>query len=140
MASALWEEAESEFFSEAFVCGSVGDRSSLTNTLESNPSTQLSIDTVIHRPNAATGGVSSKILTAGGARKGTRSRSERMKDRIHGLASEDSDGDGEIDDYGGFGPGNGGGGCELLLSGEQILHKPNCRQKIYNFFNFQKMS
>ena len=66
MASSPWEEADCEFYSEAFLRDKDNGRSH-SSTLESNydRSEAHSVDTVIHRPPPQSdGGQGSKILTA----------------------------------------------------------------------------
>ena len=125
MTSTIWEEAENEFYQEAFY------RDKNSSTLDSNQSTfdrTTSIATVIHRPTLHSGG--SLQGTAGGGpgggpgggtgvskrtngKKGTRTRSERMRAAIQGLASEDSDGtEGLGEDF---------GGSDVFISGKRYV-------------------
>ncbi len=131
---AIWEEADSEFYSEAFLSREHrddGDNNSRDSTLASTRSSELTMETVIHRPmqpNTANS-LTSRLLAAGhghGKRNGGSgatgsgtgnkgSRSARMKAAIQGLGSEDEDN--EDDDYAGGNNGNGNnGGFDFFIS------------------------
>lgn len=128
--STIWEEAEGEFYQEAFLNrsrDSTLDSGRRTDDEDNNTLTSRSMDTVIHRPLIATGAgagntdsLTSRLLS-GSSGVGSKTkmlskgRSARMRASIQGLGADDSDGEGaagpEADDYG-----NGGNG--FFLSGE----------------------